>query len=79
MASSCGRGARWIANRRNALRLLRPYHQVDVRYFGNFGVAILLITVVIKLVFFQLANKSYAQVAKMSALCLRFGRKIDTP
>ena len=38
------------------------------RYFGNFGVAILLVTVIIKLVFFPLANKSYASMAKMKAV-----------
>jgi YidC/Oxa1 family membrane protein insertase len=35
---------------------------------GNFGVAILLITVLIKAVFFPLANKSYASMAKMKAV-----------
>lgn len=35
------------------------------RLFGNFGVAILLVTVIIKLIFFPLANKSYASMAKM--------------
>ena len=35
---------------------------------GNFGLAILLVTVLIKLVFFPLANKSYASMAKMKAL-----------
>jgi YidC/Oxa1 family membrane protein insertase len=38
------------------------------RYFGNFGVAILLITVIIKIFFFPLANKSYASMAKMKAV-----------
>ena len=32
---------------------------------GNFGVAILIVTVLIKLVFFPLANKSYASMANM--------------
>ena len=32
---------------------------------GNFGVAILLATIVVKLIFFPLANKSYASMAKM--------------
>jgi len=32
---------------------------------GNFGLSILLVTVLIKLVFFPLANKSYASMAKM--------------
>ncbi|HSR71525.1 MAG TPA: membrane protein insertase YidC [Kiloniellales bacterium] len=35
---------------------------------GNFGVAILLLTVAIKLVFFPLANKSYRAMAKMRKL-----------
>ena len=39
------------------------YHKV-----GNFGVAILIITVLIKIVFFPLANKSYASMAKMKAV-----------
>jgi len=38
------------------------------KYFGNFGVAILLVTVLIKIVFFPLANKSYASMAKMKAV-----------
>jgi len=36
--------------------------------FGNFGIAILLVTVLVKLVFFPLANKSYASMAKMKAV-----------
>jgi len=32
---------------------------------GNFGVAILLVTVIIKLIFFPLANKSYVSMSKM--------------
>jgi YidC/Oxa1 family membrane protein insertase len=39
------------------------YHRV-----GNFGVAILIITLLIKIVFFPLANKSYASMAKMKAV-----------
>ena len=35
---------------------------------GNFGVAILIVTVVVKLIFFPLANKSYASMAKMKAV-----------
>lgn len=35
---------------------------------GNFGLAILLLTVVIKLILFPLANKSYASMAQMKAL-----------
>ena len=38
------------------------------RQVGNFGVAILIITVLIKIVFFPLANKSYASMAKMKAV-----------
>jgi YidC/Oxa1 family membrane protein insertase len=38
------------------------------RLFGNFGVAILLVTVLLKVVFFPLANKSYASMAKMKAV-----------
>ena len=34
-------------------------------YFGNFGVAILLLTVCVKLLFFPLANKSYESITKM--------------
>ena len=35
---------------------------------GNFGIAILIFTVAIKLVFFPLANKSYKSMSKMKAL-----------
>jgi YidC/Oxa1 family membrane protein insertase len=35
---------------------------------GNFGIAILLLTVVVKLLFFPLANKSYANIHKMKKL-----------
>ena len=37
-------------------------------YLGNFGLAILAITVIVKLVFFPLANKSYKSMAKMRNL-----------
>ena len=37
-------------------------------YVGNLGVAILLLTVAIKLVFFPLANKSYTAMSKMKKL-----------
>jgi len=37
-------------------------------YVGNLGVAILLLTVAIKLVFFPLANKSYVSMSKMKKL-----------
>ncbi|GGK24136.1 membrane protein insertase YidC [Salinarimonas ramus] len=36
--------------------------------FGNFGVAILIVTVILKLFFLPLANKSYASMAKMKAV-----------
>src|SRR4051794_12682489 len=39
------------------------YHLV-----GNFGFAILLVTVLVKLLFFPLANKSYASMAKMKSV-----------
>jgi YidC/Oxa1 family membrane protein insertase len=39
------------------------YHLV-----GNFGIAILMVTVLIKAAFFPLANKSYASMAKMKAV-----------
>lgn len=38
------------------------------RLVGNFGLAILAVTVLIKLLFFPLANKSYASMAKMKAV-----------
>ncbi|OYX14912.1 MAG: membrane protein insertase YidC [Rhizobiales bacterium 32-66-8] len=38
------------------------------RLVGNFGVAILVVTVLLKGLFFPLANKSYASMAKMKAL-----------
>jgi len=38
------------------------------RLVGNFGLAILLVTVLIKIAFFPLANKSYASMAKMKAV-----------
>jgi len=37
-------------------------------HVGNFGVAILLLTVLIKIIFFPLANKSYASMSKMKKL-----------
>src|SRR6476659_4484678 len=36
--------------------------------FGNFGIAILLVTVLVMLLFFPLANKSYASMAKMKSV-----------
>ncbi|WP_028138882.1 membrane protein insertase YidC [Bradyrhizobium japonicum] len=38
------------------------------RFFGNFGISILLVTVIVKLLFFPLANKSYASMAKMKSV-----------
>src|SRR5689334_2733088 len=38
------------------------------RFFGNFGISILLVTVLVKLLFFPLANKSYASMAKMKSV-----------
>jgi YidC/Oxa1 family membrane protein insertase len=38
------------------------------RLIGNFGVAILLVTVLVKTLFFPLANKSYASMAKMKSV-----------
>ena len=37
-------------------------------YVGNFGVAILVVTVIVKLLFFPLANKSYESMSKMKKL-----------
>jgi YidC/Oxa1 family membrane protein insertase len=38
------------------------------RVVGNFGIAILIVTVLVKTLFFPLANKSYASMAKMKAV-----------
>jgi YidC/Oxa1 family membrane protein insertase len=38
------------------------------RLVGNFGVAILIVTLLLKVAFFPLANRSYASMAKMKAL-----------
>ncbi len=38
------------------------------KYIGNFGLAIMLLTVIIKLIFFPLANKSYKAMSKMKQL-----------
>jgi YidC/Oxa1 family membrane protein insertase len=38
------------------------------RVVGNFGISILLVTVIVKLLFFPLANKSYASMAKMKSV-----------
>ena len=46
------------------------FYAIDWLYahVGNFGIAILLITLIIKIVFLPLANKSYASMAKMKAV-----------
>jgi YidC/Oxa1 family membrane protein insertase len=38
------------------------------RMFGNFGVSILLVTLILKLFFVPLANRSYVSMAKMKAV-----------
>jgi YidC/Oxa1 family membrane protein insertase len=38
------------------------------RMFGNFGVAILITTLIVKAIFFPLANKSYASMARMKVV-----------
>ncbi len=38
------------------------------RYVGNFGLAILIVTVLVKLAFFPLANQSYRSMAKMKKI-----------
>lgn len=51
--------------------LTRPYFKVlDWLYgiVGNFGLAIMALTVIIKAIFFPLANKSYESMARMKAL-----------
>lgn len=51
--------------------LTKPLHAfLDwiVRYIGNMGLAILLLTVCVKAIMFPLANKSYASMSKMKAL-----------
>src|SRR5471032_155065 len=46
------------------------FYSIDwiYQHVGNFGIAILLITVLVKAIFFPLANKSYASMAKMKAV-----------
>jgi YidC/Oxa1 family membrane protein insertase len=46
------------------------FHLIDwlFRFFGNFGLAILAVTVIVKLIFFPLANRSYASMSKMKKL-----------
>ena len=46
------------------------FHLIDwlYRLLGNFGLAILAVTVIVKAVFFPLANRSYASMTKMKKL-----------
>ena len=46
------------------------FHALDFFYhlIGNFGVAILIVTILVKLLFFPLANKSYESMSKMKGL-----------
>ncbi len=60
---------------RDRFRLVLLAHQADLpdarfllRLIGNFGLAIMLLTVIIKLLFFPLANKSYRAMSKMKLL-----------
>ncbi|WAJ31308.1 membrane protein insertase YidC [Antarcticirhabdus aurantiaca] len=51
--------------------ITRPmFHAIDWLYnlVGNFGVAIILVTLALKFVFFPLANKSYKSMARMKAV-----------
>lgn len=51
--------------------LTRPYFWALEHLYGlvgNFGVAILMLTLIIKLAFFPIANKSYESMARMKAL-----------
>ena len=48
--------------------ITKPLYQlINILYLwaGNFGVAILLVTVLVKLIFFPLANKSYVSMSRM--------------
>ncbi|MGH6817304.1 MAG: membrane protein insertase YidC [Methylovirgula sp.] len=50
--------------------ITRPMFQLlDIiyKFTGNFGIAILIVTVLVKLAFFPLANRSYLSMAKMKA------------
>jgi YidC/Oxa1 family membrane protein insertase len=46
------------------------FHLIDwlYRFFGNFGLAILAVTVIVKAIFFPLANRSYSSMTKMKKL-----------
>jgi YidC/Oxa1 family membrane protein insertase len=58
--SSIDWGMFWFFTRPIFWTLEQFFHLV-----GNFGIAILMLTVVIKLIFFPLANKSYESITKM--------------
>ena len=45
---------------------------------GNFGLAILIVTLIIKLVLFPLANKSYVSMSKMKKLAAGAGERSRT-
>lgn len=51
--------------------ITRPFFQLLEFFYhlvGNFGIAILMLTVVVKLLFFPLANKSYESITKMKKI-----------
>ncbi|SJZ98289.1 membrane protein insertase YidC [Consotaella salsifontis] len=51
--------------------ITRPmFHAIDwlYRFLGNFGLAIIAVTIVLKAIFFPLANKSYQSMARMKNL-----------
>ncbi|MDH3737544.1 MAG: membrane protein insertase YidC [Alphaproteobacteria bacterium] len=48
--------------------IIMAEHVANLGFTANFGISILLVTVIIKLFFFPLANKSYKSMAKMKAL-----------
>ena len=51
--------------------LTQPFYwllQVIFGYVGNFGVAILIVTILVKIVFFPLANRSYRSMSRMKKL-----------
>ncbi|MFN3934519.1 membrane protein insertase YidC [Parvibaculum sp.] len=47
--------------------MFKMLHYIAI-YVGNFGIAILIVTVLIKLLFYPLANKSYVAMSKMKKL-----------
>src|SRR5437870_572045 len=69
--SCCTTTATW---QRQGPNRTRCYHSTEntkrrtSTRVGNFGLAILIVTVIVKLLFFPLANKSYASMAKMKAV-----------